>query len=44
MPWACISGSSAWIDAFGPLFSFERLQTGGDVSLAAALLDAPARS
>lgn len=41
MPWAFISGnSSAWIDAFGPLRSFECLQISGDTSLAAALLNA----
>lgn len=41
MPWASISGnSSAWIDALGPLHSFERLRISGDRSLAAALLNA----
>lgn len=41
MPWARIAGShDAWIDAFGPLGSSERLQVSGDVTLAGALLDA----
>jgi DNA-binding HxlR family transcriptional regulator len=41
MPWARIAGShNAWIEAFGPLGSSERLQVSGDASLAQALLNA----
>lgn len=40
MSWACISSGSVWTDAFGPLRSSERLQIGGGVPFAPALLNA----